>query len=55
MLVTAWHFKAGGRNLGFDEGALDRRDFWENREDAWTSLSTKGMKAQWDKRVVIPQ
>ena len=34
-----------------DEGALARRDFWENGEEAWTSLSTKGMR-EWDKRTV---
>lgn len=36
---------------GLADGALARRDFWESREEAWTSLSTKGMKA-WDKRMV---
>lgn len=51
MLITVRHFKAIGRNLGLDESALVRRDFWESREEAWTSLSTKGMKT-WDKRVV---
>jgi len=51
MLITARHFKASGSKLGFDKSALVRRDFWESREEAWKSLSTKGMKA-WDKRVV---
>lgn len=51
MLVTARHFKGTGRKSGLDDGALARRDFWESREEAWTSFSTKGMKG-WDKRVV---
>ena len=51
MLITIRHFKASGRKFGMDEGALVRRDFWESREEAWTSLSTKGMK-EWDKRAV---
>jgi len=51
MLITTRHFKASGHNLGFGESALARRDFWENKEEAWKSLSTRGMKA-WDKRVV---
>jgi len=51
MLITIRHLKAGGRKLEMDEGALARRDFWESREEAWTSLSTKGMK-EWDKRAV---
>ena len=51
MLITNRHFKGTERRLGLDEGALVRRDFWESKEEAWTSLSTKGMKA-WDKRVV---
>lgn len=51
MLITIRHFKASGRKPGMEEGALARRDFWESREEAWTSLSTKGMKG-WDKRAV---
>jgi len=51
MLITIRHMKASGRKLAMDEGALARRDFWESREEAWTSLSTKGMK-EWDKRTV---
>lgn len=51
MLITIRHLKAGGRKLGMDEGALARRDFWESREEAWASLSTKGMR-EWDKRAV---
>lgn len=51
MLITARHYKASGRTMAFSEGALARRDFWENREEAWTTLSAKGMKA-WDKRMV---
>lgn len=51
MLITARHFKASGYKFGLDEGALIRRDFWESKEEAWVSLSTKGMKT-WDKRVV---
>jgi len=49
MLTTTRHVT--GRKLGLDDGALARRDFWESKEEAWTSFSTKGMKA-WDKRVV---
>ena len=51
MLITVRHFKRMNLKLGLENGALARRDFWESREEAWTSLSTKGMKA-WDKRVV---
>lgn len=51
MLFTARHFKALGHKSRLHELALARRDFWESKEEAWTSLSTKGMKA-WDKRVM---
>jgi len=51
MLITTRHLQGSDRKLRLDEGALARRDFWENKEEAWISLSTKGMKA-WDKRVV---
>lgn len=51
MLIISRHFKGSGRKLRLDEGALVRRDFWESKEEAWLSLSAKGMK-EWDKRVV---
>ena len=51
MLITPRHFEGTGRRLRLEDGALARRDFWESKEEARTSLSTKGMKT-WDKRVV---
>lgn len=51
MLFTVRHFKARGHGPKLHETALARRDFWESREEAWTSLSSKGMKT-WDKRVL---
>ena len=51
MLITARHFKARGDKLRLYDLALARRDFWESKEEAWTLLSAKGMKA-WDKRVI---
>jgi hypothetical protein len=51
MLFIARHFKARGHDLKLHDLALARRDFWESKEEAWTSLSAKGMKA-WDKRVM---
>jgi hypothetical protein len=50
MLITARHLKALDHELKLHEIALARRDFWESKEEAWASFSTKGMKA-WDKRV----
>lgn len=50
MLMTARHFKALGDELKLHEISSARRDFWESKEQAWTSLSEKGMKS-WDKRV----
>lgn len=51
MLITARHFKARGHELKLHDIALARRDFWESKEEARRSLSTKGMKV-WDKRMV---
>lgn len=51
MLLTTRHFKARGHELKLNETALARRDLWESKEEAWTLLSSKGMKT-WDKRVL---
>jgi hypothetical protein len=51
MLLTARHFKALKHDIKLHEIALARRDFWESKEEALTSFSTKGMKS-WDKRVM---
>jgi len=51
MLFTARHFKARGHGLKLHDLALARRDFWESKEEARSSLSAKGMKA-WDKRMM---
>lgn len=51
MLINIRHFKGTDRVFGLDDRALVRRDFWESKEEAQTSFSTKGMKG-WDKRVV---
>ena len=51
MLITAREFERINLELGFQDSTLARRDFWESKEEAWMSLSTKGLKT-WDKRVI---
>lgn len=51
MLFTLRHFNPRTHTLKLHDLALARRDFWESKEEAWTLLSAKGMKA-WDKRVL---